>query len=33
MTLLQKQMPLLSGEEQDLAQYEGKVVLIVKYRE
>lgn len=29
MTLLQKQMPLLSGEEQDLAQYEGKVVLIV----
>lgn len=29
MTLLQKQMPLLSGEVQDLAQYEGKVVLIV----
>ena len=29
MTLLQKQMPLLSGEVQDLTQYEGKVVLIV----
>jgi glutathione peroxidase len=29
MTLLQKKMPLLSGELQDLAQYEGKVVLIV----
>ena len=29
MTLLQKKMPLLSGEVQDLAQYEGQVVLIV----
>ena len=29
MTLLQKKMPLLSGEIQDLAQYEGQVVLIV----
>lgn len=29
MTLFNKKMPLLSGEEQDLSQYEGKVVLIV----
>lgn len=29
MTLFNKTMPLLSGEEQDLSQYEGKVVLIV----
>lgn len=29
MSLLNKEMPLLSGEMQDLSQYEGKVVLIV----
>ena len=29
MSLLNKKMPLLSGEEQDLSAYEGKVVLIV----
>jgi glutathione peroxidase len=29
MSLLNKEMPLLSGEMQDLNQYEGKVVLIV----
>lgn len=29
MSLLNKEMPLLSGEIQDLNQYEGKVVLIV----
>ena len=29
MSLLDKKMPLLSGEEQDLSAYEGKVVLIV----
>lgn len=29
MSLLNKGMPLLSGEMQDLSQYEGKVVLIV----
>lgn len=29
MTLLNKEMPLLSGESQDLSQYAGKVVLIV----
>lgn len=29
MSLLNKEMPLLSGEIQDLSQYEGKVVLIV----
>ena len=29
MSLLNKKMPLLSGEMQDLSQYQGKVVLIV----
>ena len=29
MSLLNKEMPLLSGEMQDLSQYDGKVVLIV----
>jgi glutathione peroxidase len=29
MSLLNKEMPLLSGEMQDLSQYEGQVVLIV----
>ena len=29
MTLLQKKMPLLSGEVQDLSEYKGKVVLVV----
>ncbi len=29
MSLLNKEMPLLSGELQDLSQYQGKVVLIV----
>lgn len=29
MSLFHKTMPLLSGEEHDLSQYEGKVVLIV----
>lgn len=29
MSLLDKKMPLLSGEQHDLSQYEGKVVLIV----
>lgn len=29
MSLFNKKMPLLSGAEQDLSQYEGKVVLIV----
>lgn len=29
MSLLNKKMPLLSGEVQDLTEYEGKVVLIV----
>jgi glutathione peroxidase len=29
MSLLNKEMPLLSGEMQDLSQYEGKAVLIV----
>jgi len=29
MSLLSKEMPLLSGEVQDLSQYQGKVVLVV----
>ncbi len=29
MSLFKKEMPLLSGENQDLSQYEGQVVLIV----